>query len=84
MQNKSHFTSSADQPQQPVGQSSRTQSNKTLWKSILRFMVQRPQASAQSSIVMAKDRYSAKASLYPYLPASEEQRDWLERIYHDQ
>ncbi|MGB7084031.1 MAG: hypothetical protein WBD47_00650 [Phormidesmis sp.] len=44
-------------------------------------MVHRPQPSASSPVSAAKHRYSAKAKLYPYLPTSEEQRDWLERLY---
>ena len=44
-------------------------------------MVHRPQASVQSPLVSPEERYSNKASLYPYLPIEEERRDWLERLY---
>ena len=78
MRNKFQFNSSSNQTQQPFGQSI-----KDLWKATRRFMVQRPRASAQSPTIAAKDRYSSKAGLYAYLSDNEEQRDWLERIYHD-
>lgn len=45
------------------------------------FMVHRPQVSAQPPVTLPEHRYSAKAALYSYLPADEEQRDWLDRLY---
>ncbi len=44
-------------------------------------MVHRPQPSAQTPDISADQRYSSKADRYPYLPAIEEKRDWLERAY---
>jgi len=49
------------------------------WQALAAFMVHRPQASGQSPIASAE-----RSKLYPYLPAVEEQRDWLERIYRGQ
>ncbi len=77
MQNKFQTPSSSDQNRsisKPVQE---------LWKAMLGFMVHQPQASAQSPTTNPEDRYGAKASLYTYLPDSEEQRDWLERSYKD-
>ncbi len=48
---------------------------------IIDFMVHRPQTSVQSTLISPEERYSNKASLYPYLPIEEERRDWLERLY---
>lgn len=56
---------------------------KSIGRAFTRFMVHRPQPSAGSPALTAKQRYGAKSSLYPYLPASEEQRDWLEQLYSD-
>ncbi|MGB3612578.1 MAG: hypothetical protein WBA10_02205 [Elainellaceae cyanobacterium] len=53
------------------------------WQAIAAFMVHRPQPSAPTPTADAAQRYGAKANAYPYLPAVEEQRDWLERIYSD-
>ncbi|MGC1306421.1 MAG: hypothetical protein WA885_04270 [Phormidesmis sp.] len=76
MQSQFRSTSSHSQNQPTLGQSlQRT------FKAVAAFMVHRPQPSAPSPIASPKDKYSTKASLYPYLPKSEEQRDWLERLY---
>ena len=85
MQNQFHSASSHNpQPilgQQALDQQTLGQSLHSLYKAIANFMVHRPQASAQSPVISSEQRYSAKARLYPYLPTSEEQRDWLDRLY---
>ena len=63
---------------------SSNQSFASALKAVLRFMVHRPKASAQPPNTAFKDRYRSKASLYAYLPDTEEQRDWLERTYRGQ
>ena len=45
-------------------------------------MVLRPQAASPQAIDPANQPYSTNARFHPYLPASAEQRDWLERVYH--
>ena len=72
--NQSHYHQTANQ--QTLGQSLQK-----LCKAALNFMVLRPQASSQLPTIPPEQRYSAKASLYPYLPTGEEERDWLDRIY---
>lgn len=79
MQNQFHSTSSPRQTQRASDRSV-----KSALRAVLRFMVFRPETSAQQYDIASKDRYSSKAGLYAYLPAREEQRDWLERIYHTQ
>ncbi|MGB3769395.1 MAG: hypothetical protein WA947_22785 [Phormidesmis sp.] len=76
MQSNSQSNSSYDQSQSTLGQSLQS-----LYKAVKRFMVHRPQPSAQSPTLLAKGKYDAKARLYPYLPKAEEQRDWLDRLY---
>ncbi|NJM99597.1 MAG: hypothetical protein HC800_22835 [Phormidesmis sp. RL_2_1] len=80
MQNKSRFTSSSN-PSDHQGQQSLKQSFQSRLKAALSFMIHRPQKSVQPT---SRDAYAAKARLYTYLPVSEEQRDWLERIYKSQ
>lgn len=50
-------------------------------KAVAKFMVHRPQSAFPQGVPPSIQRYSEKAKLYPYLPASEEQRDWLEHLY---
>ncbi|MDA0267963.1 MAG: hypothetical protein O3A14_13635 [Cyanobacteria bacterium] len=52
------------------------------WQTLLGFMVQRSCDAPQFSANPFQRRYAAKARFYSYLPPSEEQRDWLEQIYH--
>ena len=47
------------------------------WKRLASFMVLPEEAGSEP---LGK-RYAAKTRLYPYLPATEEARDWLEKIY---
>lgn len=47
------------------------------WQRLSAFMVLPEDASVKHS----DTTYSAKARFYPYLPADEEARDWLEKIY---
>lgn len=54
----------------------------TSWTHVARFMVLRPQAASPQAIDPANQPYSTNARFHPYLPASAEQRDWLERVYH--
>ncbi|MEO0488455.1 MAG: hypothetical protein AAF215_24420 [Cyanobacteria bacterium P01_A01_bin.123] len=58
------------------------QSLRTGWKAFARFMVHPPQVFAQLESNSSYYRDSAKARFYAYLPPSEEQRDWLDKIYH--
>ncbi|PZO11840.1 MAG: hypothetical protein DCF25_18705 [Leptolyngbya foveolarum] len=76
MQSNAQSNSSHSQRQPTLGQSLQH-----LYEAVKHFMVQRPQPSAQSPTPSAKDKYGAKAGLYPYLPKGEEQRDWLDRLY---
>lgn len=76
MQSNSQSNSSYSQGQPTLGQSLQS-----VYKAVKRFMVLRPQSSTQAFIPLAKDKYGAKAGLYPYLPNGEEQRDWLDRLY---
>lgn len=77
MQKPSHFSS----PQTPVDQDlTLWQSLHRYWQALSGFMVHR--AAAAPTLHPAQRRYSAKGRLYAYLPPSEEQRDWLEQIYH--
>ncbi len=47
------------------------------WKRLTAFMVM----PEDSPLDQAGKRYASKVRLYPYLPATEEARDWLEIIY---
>jgi hypothetical protein len=77
MKSPSHLPS----PQTPVGQGHTLwQSLKRRWQALSGFMVQR--ATTTPTLDPARRRYSAKGRFYAYLPPSEEQRDWLEQIYH--
>ncbi|MGD1905486.1 MAG: hypothetical protein ACFB0C_05750 [Leptolyngbyaceae cyanobacterium] len=73
--------------QRPSDPSLQAPEDQTLWQSLHRywqalsgFMVHR--APGAPTLHPAQRRYSAKGRLYAYLPSSEEQRDWLEQIYH--
>ncbi|MEO1396413.1 MAG: hypothetical protein AAFV90_26265 [Cyanobacteria bacterium J06634_5] len=79
MKNQFHSTSSFSQTQRAS-----ERLFKNALRAVLRFMVLRPETSAQQYNIASKDRYSSKAGRYVYLPAKEEQRDWLERVYHAQ
>ncbi|MGB7412744.1 MAG: hypothetical protein WA902_00910 [Thermosynechococcaceae cyanobacterium] len=57
------------------------QALQTLWTNVTGFMVQRSTITSQGKSGSSKHSYSAKAGLYPYLPPSEEQRDWLDKVY---
>ena len=76
MQSNSQSNSSYSQGQPTLGQSLQS-----IYKTVKTFMVLRPQPSTQTFTPLAKDKYSAKAGLYPYLLEGEEQRDWLDRLY---
>ncbi|MGB3295095.1 MAG: hypothetical protein WBB01_19100 [Phormidesmis sp.] len=47
------------------------------WQRLTSFMVMPEDALPTQS----EKRYASKTRLYPYLPATEEARDWLEKIY---
>lgn len=73
---------------QPNHTQSRSKQGKTLrkslqalWTNVTGFMVQRSQSSSQGKNGLSNHPYSAKVGLYPYLPPSEEQRDWLDKVY---
>ncbi|MEM7064636.1 MAG: hypothetical protein AAF572_15935 [Cyanobacteria bacterium P01_B01_bin.77] len=51
-------------------------------KTIAKFMVHSPQSTSRQEIHDSTRIYHTKTKLYPYLPVSEEQRDWLEHLYH--
>lgn len=62
---------------------------KILWRSlrtrcetVAKFMVLPPQSTSQQEIHESTHIYHTKAKVYPYLPVGEEQRDWLEHLYH--
>lgn len=78
MQRPSHFPS----PQTSVDQQGQTlwQFLQRHWQALSGFMVQK--APTTTILHPAQCRYSAKGRFYAYLPPSEEQRDWLEQIYH--
>ncbi len=46
------------------------------WRDFCNFMIDKSIAPAEPLA-----EYDRKARFYPYLPAIEEQRDWLEKIY---
>jgi hypothetical protein len=45
-------------------------------------MVHRPPVPAQPEVAASQPGYDAKARFYAYLPVSEEQRDWLNKLYY--
>ncbi len=51
-------------------------------KTLANFMVHRSHGLPQAPDPASRHQYRAKARFYAYLPPSEEQRDWLEQIYH--
>ncbi|MEM6254560.1 MAG: hypothetical protein AAF821_16720 [Cyanobacteria bacterium P01_D01_bin.156] len=56
-----------------------------LWqslRSIAKFMVHPAQSLPPSAIHESTYVYQSKAKFYPYLSVDEEQRDWLEHVYH--
>lgn len=55
---------------------------RTRCKAVARFMVHPPQSTAQQRMHPSTRIYHTKAKVYPYLPVGEEQRDWLEHLYH--
>ncbi len=68
-------------PSENLNQKTLSQTFQASWKAVAKFMSHRPRTSTQQPNTLPKHRYSAKASLYPYLPAFEEKRDWLEQIH---
>lgn len=54
------------------------------WHVMSCFMVYKPESNPRSNGQSDKStqRYAQKARFYAYLPLLEEQRDWLEKIYH--
>ncbi|MEM9217533.1 MAG: hypothetical protein AAGD25_24730 [Cyanobacteria bacterium P01_F01_bin.150] len=51
-------------------------------KAIAKFMVHPANSTPRPEIHESTRRYHAKAKYYPYLSVEEEQRDWLEHLYH--
>ncbi len=57
------------------------QSLQSIWTSVTNFMVLRSPISSEAKRDLSQHSYNVKAGLYPYLPPSEEQRDWLGKVY---
>ncbi len=76
---KQHY-SSHTQPHVTQKQTLR-QSLQAFWTAVTDFMVLRSPISSQDKRDASQHPYNAKAGLYPYLSPSEEQRDWLGKVY---
>lgn len=53
----------------------------TAWQNVSAFMTSKSEHTQQSDDVWW-NTYGWKQRIYAYLPAIEEERDWLEKIYH--
>lgn len=54
----------------------------TAWQNVSAFMISKSEHAQQSDNVWW-NTYGWKQRTYVYLPAIEEERDWLEKIYHE-
>lgn len=52
-----------------------------VWHEFANFIVEKSALDFQPTTAVENDKYAKKARFYVFLPAEEEQRDWLERTY---